>query len=108
MCWKLVRDKLAEELKSRGVIVWRARDRGEYERALRAKIVEEAFELAASKGSEELLEEAADILEALSALLKLHGYRLEDALERARSKREERGGFDGGYIALFDCGSGVE
>ncbi len=108
MCWKLVRDGLAEELRARGVIVWRARDRGEYERALRAKIVEEAFELAAARSPSDILEEAADILEALGALLRLYGYSIEDAAARARVKREARGGFDGGYIALYECGSRVE
>ncbi|AEM39670.1 MazG nucleotide pyrophosphohydrolase [Pyrolobus fumarii 1A] len=104
MCWKLVRDKIGEELRSRGVTVWKARSNEEYVNALRAKIIEEAYELAVAESSESVLEEAADLLEAIVSLLKLHGYTLEDLLARAEAKRRERGGFEKRLIALLeDC-----
>ncbi len=100
MCWKLVRDGLAETLREKGFIVWRARSRGEYEAALIDKLFEESYELAkALEGDGNVLEEAADLLEALLALLKLHGYTLDDLLRAREAKRREKGGFDEGFIA---------
>ena len=69
---------------------------------LRAKIVEEALELAES-GS---VEEAADLLEALYAWLGLRGVGVERVEEVRRAKRRLRGGFEKGYVAVWlsgDC-----
>jgi len=97
VCWKLVRDGVAEELRGRpGVRVVRVS--GELlEGLLRAKIVEEAMELAES-GS---LEEAADLVEALEAWLRLRGLGGGE-LERARvEKRARRGGFEAGWLVFW-------
>ncbi len=64
---------------------------------LRAKIVEEALELAES-GS---VEEAADLLEALYAWLRLRGVGVEWVEEVRRAKRRLRGGFEKGYVAVW-------
>jgi len=97
VCWKLVRDGVGRELEGQGgVAVYRVSG-GELEALLRAKIVEEAMELAES-GS---LEEVADLLEALREWLSLRGLALEDALRAADEKRRQRGGFSGGYVAVW-------
>ncbi len=110
MCWKLVRDRIGEELAARGVVVWRARSDEEYLRALAAKIVEEAFELAEAAWSGErgrVVEEAADLLEALYALLGVMGVGAGEVEEARAAKRRERGGFDKRLLALVECGEGV-
>ena len=97
VCWKLVRDGVVEELRGRpGVRVVRVS--GELlEGLLRAKVVEEAMELAES-GS---LEEAADLVEALVAWLRVRGLGWGD-LERVRAeKRARRGGFEGGWLVFW-------
>ncbi|NOZ88763.1 MAG: nucleoside triphosphate pyrophosphohydrolase [Crenarchaeota archaeon] len=97
-CWKLVRDRIAEKLRGQpGVHLARAGE-GELEPLLRAKIVEEAMELAET-GS---LEEAADLLEALEAWLRLRGSSLDEARRLAAEKRRRRGGFDGGWVAVWE------
>lgn len=64
-----------------------------FDAALRAKVVEEAAEVAAAAGSE-LIGEIADQLEVLEALAAAHGISERAiAAERAR-KRAQRGGFD--------------
>ena len=103
MCWKLIRDRLADELRARGVPVWRIEDPEELRAALVAKLFEEAYELAKARGRE-ALEEAADLLEALLALLRLEGFGLEELLAARDAKRRERGGFDAGYAAQVGCG----
>ena len=100
MCWKLIRDGLVELLRSKGYTVWRARSREEHVAALVDKLLEEAYEIAKAVGGDgSLLEEAADLLEALLTLLKLHGYTLRDLLDAMEAKRREKGGFEGGFIA---------
>ena len=104
MCWKLIRDKLAEPLRSKGYTVWKARSREEHVAALVDKLFEEAYEIArAVSGEGNLLEEAADLIEALLTLLKLHGYTLQDLLDAMEAKRREKGGFEEGFIAQV-CG----
>ncbi|MET1101574.1 MAG: nucleoside triphosphate pyrophosphohydrolase [Pyrodictiaceae archaeon] len=99
VCWKLVRDRLGRELGSGSgdnVVVRRASG-PELERLLRAKIVEEAAELAAS-GS---FEEAVDLFEALLSWLRIKGYGLEDLVRAAEEKRRSRGSFEEGYIVFW-------
>lgn len=97
VCWKLVRDRIGEELaRSGGAYVIRVGG-GELEALLRAKVVEEAMEFAESGR----LEEAADLLDALLDWLSLRGEGLERVEELRRKKRAERGGFLGGYVAVW-------
>ncbi|HIQ23969.1 MAG TPA: hypothetical protein EYH50_02855 [Pyrodictium delaneyi] len=97
VCWKLVRDGIGRELEGqKGVVVYRVSG-SELEALLRAKIVEEAMELAES-GS---IEEAADLFEALREWLRLRGLGLGDLARTADEKRRRRGGFSGGYVAVW-------
>jgi predicted house-cleaning noncanonical NTP pyrophosphatase (MazG superfamily) len=68
-------------------------DDGEFDSALRAKISEEAFELAEAP-AESMLDEIADVLEAVDALRRHHGFSSAAVATRRRQKTEERGGFD--------------
>jgi len=98
VCWKLVRDRVGEELLRSGGGVRVLRVGGEdLERLLRAKIVEEAMELA--EGGE--LEEAADLLEALYEWLRVRGVEPGRVEELRLAKKRERGGFGAGFVAVW-------
>ena len=57
------------------------------------KLLEEVAELTAAASRESVLEEAADVLEVLSAIATEHGATLDTISDVARMKREKRGGF---------------
>ena len=99
VCWKLVRDRVGLELAASGsgVRVWRS-GLGDLEGLLRVKVVEEALEFAAS-GS---LEEAADLVEALVEWLRVRGLGWEDLVAVRRRKKALRGGFSGGFVAVWE------
>ena len=102
VCWKLVRDRVGEELLGRSdVRVYRVGGE-EYEALLRAKIVEEALELAGSGD----VGEVADLFEAVYAWLRARGVGLEEVEAVRERKRKERGGFDGGYVVVWLRGCG--
>ncbi|WP_242454602.1 MazG nucleotide pyrophosphohydrolase domain-containing protein [Bailinhaonella thermotolerans] len=73
---------------------------GEYLGALVAKLGEEAGEVAeavAGGGAAEVVEEAADVLEVLRALVRGVGVEWDEVERVAAEKRRERGGFEGRY-----------
>jgi predicted house-cleaning noncanonical NTP pyrophosphatase (MazG superfamily) len=91
---KLVRDRIPTIVERSGSIARvRALDTSAAEQVLRQKLVEEALE-ALSAGSDDLVEEMADlreVLAALEALLPDGPAQVQAAMER---KRADRGGFD--------------
>ena len=91
---KLVRDRIPEMIRASG----RAPDisvldADAFEAALHDKLLEEAAELRDAHGRADVLGEAADVFEVLSALASLHGFTLDDVLEAAECKAAERGAF---------------
>ncbi|WP_010596682.1 nucleoside triphosphate pyrophosphohydrolase [Rhodococcus sp. P14] len=91
---KLVRDRIPEIIRASGRTPdTRQLDADAYEGALHDKLAEEARELRESGSPEYALEEAADVLEVLTALAACHGYTLDDVRRKAEEKRGERGGF---------------
>ena len=89
--YKLVRDRIPEIVKADGkcCIVETLSDE-EYLRLLELKLDEELAEYQESKD----LEELADLLEVIQAVVKARGWTME-GLERVRAqKAAERGGFD--------------
>lgn len=98
VCWKLVRDRVGEELAGAGGVRVLRVGGGELEALLRAKIVEEAMELAAGGD----VEEAADLLEALYEWLRVRGVDVGVVEEARLRKRRERGGFGGGYVVVWE------
>ena len=90
---------MGEELERSGgnLIVYRVEDRSVLETFLRAKVVEEAVEFAAS-GS---LEEAVDVFEALYEWLRLKGVGLDEVERVMREKRRVKGGFEKGYVVVW-------
>jgi predicted house-cleaning noncanonical NTP pyrophosphatase (MazG superfamily) len=91
----LIRDGLPQMVRDQGLSVFCHRlDDDAFLIALKAKLVEEAQEVAAA-GPDDLVEELADVSEVLRALIAAAGLRPE-VVEAARlAKRAQRGGFDG-------------
>jgi predicted house-cleaning noncanonical NTP pyrophosphatase (MazG superfamily) len=92
---KLVRDKIPDIIQASGRTPRVATLTTEaYRTALKEKLLEEAAELLAARSTHAVVEEAADVLEVLTAIAALEGATLDSIFDVARSKRAERGGFD--------------
>lgn len=92
---KLIRDKLPEMMRAEGLAVFDRRlDDADFDRALRAKLLEEAAEAVEAQGVEDLAGELADLSEVILALAQLHGLTAAEVEARRIAKRVERGGFD--------------
>ena len=92
---KLVRDRIPDLIRASGRFPRvKTLTTGSYRHALIEKLHEEVGELAAEQTSEGVLEEAADVLEVLTAIAVDHGATLDTIVDVARRKREQRGGFD--------------
>ena len=67
---------------------------------IKRKLEEELNEYQEASSNEEAIEELADLLELIYAVLPLHNSNMEE-LENVRlAKREKRGGFDKGYYLI--------
>lgn len=65
-----------------------------YRVALNDKLNEEVAELRLAQSIDEVVDEAADLLEVLIAFAATQGITLDTICEAAQRKRAERGGFD--------------
>ena len=92
---KLIRDRIPEIMDEAGVrFEVESLDDAAFERALRAKVAEEAGEAARASGRDDLALELADLVEVLRALMAATGLE-PDEVERLRERRRtERGGFE--------------
>ena len=91
---KLVRDRIPEIIEADGrEPVVRTLNEDEYDAALLDKLVEEVAELREA-GPAERIEEAADLVEVLRALITHSGHSWETVLKAAERKRTDRGGFE--------------
>lgn len=69
-------------------------DEDSFRIALQQKLFEEANELQLAGSAQALVEEAADVLEVLMALVGSYGTSLDTITAAAQAKRAQRGGFD--------------
>ncbi|MBR6689899.1 MAG: inorganic diphosphatase [Bacilli bacterium] len=91
---KLVRDKIPDKIKSNGENpIINILDDKKYKNELEKKLYEEYKEVIESSGNDRL-EELADMLEVIKALVKLEGKTLDDVIEVAKEKVKKRGSFD--------------
>lgn len=75
---KLVRDKVPDLIRASGRTPHvRTLGRGEYRSALRDKLSEEVDELIAAQSTDAIIEEAADVLEVLTAIAGAQGRSLD-------------------------------
>ncbi|KAA0206126.1 hypothetical protein EDM68_03185 [Candidatus Uhrbacteria bacterium] len=92
---KLVRDRIPKIIEAEGgTAVTHVADAGEYAEKLSLKLMEESEEFAMNPSMEEL----ADVLEVVEALIEHHGYHRASLVALMREKRERRGGFEGRII----------
>ena len=92
---KLVRDKIPDMIRASGRTPHvRTLSIEEYRTALLDKLREEVAELIAAATRDAVIEEAADVLEVLTAIAAGYGGTVDNIVGVARSKRAERGGFD--------------
>jgi predicted house-cleaning noncanonical NTP pyrophosphatase (MazG superfamily) len=101
---KLVRDRIPEiiEAEGRRPIV-RELIGQKLRTALLDKLVEEHAELLNANDSQHRLEELADIAEVIFALAGQYGADEKALLALVREKRNERGGFEKGYLYCGDA-----
>lgn len=91
---KLVRDGIPSIIRIAGRVAdVRALDTEDFRAALGDKLVEEVAELRAAGDADAVVEEAADVLEVLLAIVAEHGATLDSIVDIALRKRVERGGF---------------
>ena len=91
---KLVRDKVPDIIRASGRTPYvTTLAAGAYRTALHDKLDEEVNELIAARTTDAVIEEAADIVEVLSAIAGEWGVSLDSILNAAQCKRAERGGF---------------
>ena len=96
--YKLVRDKIPEIIKAKGVEPTNhIADEEEYESALMDKLKEEVQEFVEDPCKEEM----ADIMEVIYAILKQKKYDLDDIEKVRKEKAEERGAFEKRIIAFI-------
>ena len=88
---KLVRDRIPEIIENQGkTCVTEVLSQAEYLEMLDLKLNEELAEYQESKS----LEELADLLEVMEAVVKARGYTWQQLTEIRDEKRQKRGGFE--------------
>ncbi|MEQ1933457.1 MAG: nucleoside triphosphate pyrophosphohydrolase [Fimbriimonadaceae bacterium] len=98
---KLVRDDIPARIAQGGETVRVSKLSGELLlRALRDKLVEEAFEALDATSLETIVDELADVDEVIGAVLKQLGVSRSTLARRRTTKRVKAGGFEKGYVLL--------
>jgi predicted house-cleaning noncanonical NTP pyrophosphatase (MazG superfamily) len=98
---KLIRDKLWDIMKGRGVTI-EEKDLtpDEFIYALKNKLKEESDEVFEAKTTEELKEEIADVQEVLIALCKAADFNMQEIEDIRQKKNEKKGGFNISKLGL--------
>ena len=98
---KLVRDNIPQIIRGHGETAQVARVRlTDHPDLIKAKLVEEAFELFWEQESKGLRRELADVLEVMRTICNLNGVDFTEIMAEAERRREDRGGFELGTILL--------
>ena len=98
---KLVRDNIVRVVESHGESAVAVQTSGdEFRDLLRAKLVEESYEVLRAATRDEIAEEIADVAEVIAALLASIETTAEEIGERREAKRVRRGGFDDGLFLV--------
>lgn len=91
---KLVRDNIPQIIENDGKKpITRTLNDEEYKIELERKLLEEYQEVLSAKNKEQRIEEIADMLEVLSALIHIENKDLASVISVMDKKRESRGGF---------------
>lgn len=91
---KLVRDRVPEIIEAENVkAVTRTLTAAEFFDALHDTLIAETGELKEAADREDVIAEAADILEVLAAICDMHGVQMSEVARRQVLRRGERGAF---------------
>ncbi|SDL86044.1 nucleoside triphosphate pyrophosphohydrolase [Sediminibacillus halophilus] len=91
---KLVRDYIPQIIEQNGKsCLTSILSDQEYRAALKEKVTEEAEELVTAETKEEIIEEAADMLELLHVIAEMNGTSIQEIEKERKKKKAERGGF---------------
>lgn len=92
---KLIRDKIPQIIKAKDKVAHVRKIRGrELKDAVGRKILEETFELFdewQKENRDDILKESADLLEIVLKALSIHGFTLDDLLQRQQERAADRG-----------------
>lgn len=92
---KLVRDNIPEIIsRSGGTPHTRVLNDTEYKQALRAKVIEESYELSQAITTDDILNELADVFELLYTIARVENLSINDIMIQRTKKLETNGGFD--------------
>ena len=72
----------------------------EHEIEIKRKLIEELKEYQEATSNEEAIEELADLLELIYAVLPLHGSTMKELEDIRLKKHAQRGGFEKGYYLI--------
>ena len=98
---KLVRDKIPEQIWHRGESIITAQLHDDaLVRALKEKLVEEAYELLDAKDLQSIVAELADIREVVDSLIQKLKVPEKEVAEEQTQKRHKRGGFSKGIVLV--------
>ena len=75
-------------------------EHSQHEVEIKGKLDEELKEYQQASSNEEAIEELADLLELIYAVLPLHNSSMDEWTRFRLAKREKRGGFDKGYYLI--------
>ncbi len=93
---KLFRDKILKDMQECEVhFDLETLDGDKYIMALKDKLVEEANEVLVVADDDELVEELADVMEVIYALLAAKDITMDKILQYAKNKKNKKGGFEG-------------
>ncbi len=99
--YKLVRDRIPVKIENnQETVVSTKVSSEELIKFLKEKVVEEGLEMYWSQTNDNLIEEAADVLEVLRGTCKAYGIEFSEIEKIANIKREKRGGFDEGVVLI--------
>lgn len=92
---KLLRDKIPEIMEAeRGTsLEYSVLEDKQYIVSLKNKLIEEAIEVQNTTGIEEFIDEVADVMEVIDALLDIHGITIEEIRYTQQKHKDNRGGF---------------
>lgn len=98
---KLIRDKMIDKIEKDGhKPIFQILSKSELKNELREKLLEEVYEVYNSKTKSNLIEELADVYEVFLSLVKKNNFTMKEIFEKAKIKRNERGGFTKGVFLI--------
>ena len=101
---KLIRDKLLRQFEQDGqVATHKILSGDEHQAALKQKVLEEAKEIPLTNNQTDLINEIADVQQALDDLKTISGITNEQVSESQKTKYHKKGGFlDGVYVSTLE------